>query len=370
MLPLTNKNGDIWILVLSGLLLIFGLIVLASATSALAYNKFGGDSYYFVKEQGLHALFGLFALWMMAKVDYHYWRSFAWILWLFSVVLLLAVFIPGIGVELNYAKSWISIAGFNLQPVEIVKLFFIIYLATWISEKSLIEIRDWSQGLLPFIFHTGIIITLILLQPDIGSMLLVALIAVTIFIIGGASGKQIATLAAVGLAAIPLLFISASYRLARFTAFLNPGADPTGAGYHLHQALIAVGSGGFLGRGFGNSVQKFYYLPEVAGDSIFAVIAEELGFVFTAALIITFFFLFLRGLKTASRAPDVYGKLLAVGISSWIMWQAFLNIGSIIGILPITGLPLPFISQGGTALIALLAGVGILYNISKQSLER
>lgn len=211
---------------------------------------------------------------------------------------------------------------------------------------------------------------LLLLQPDIGSMIMFVLIAVTVFVVSGASGKQIATIIGLGAVTLPLLFITASYRLARLTSFINPEADPTGSGYHLYQALIAVGSGGFFGRGFGNSVQKFYYLPEVAGDSIFAVIAEELGFVFVVALVIMFFILFQRGLKAASFAPDVYGKLLAIGLSSWILWQAFLNIGAIIGILPLTGLPLPFISQGGTSLVALLSGVGILYNISKQALKR
>lgn len=366
----SNKNGDVWILVAAGLLLIFGFIMLASATSALAYNKFNGDSYFFVKNQGIYALLGIVGLWVMAKIDYHYWRRWAWFLWIVSVVLLIAVFIPGVGEVRNSARSWISVGSLSFQPVEFVKLFFIIYLATWLSEKPLTKIRDWYEGLLPFFFNAGVIAVLLILQPDFGSMIMFALIAVTIFVIGGASGKQIAAMGVIALAGIPLLFFSASYRLARFTAFLNPEADPTGTGYHLYQALIAIGSGGIFGRGFGNSVQKFYYLPEVAGDSIFAVIAEELGFVFVVILILLFFFLFQRGLKTASYAPDVYGKLLAVGISSWIMWQTFLNIGAIIGILPLTGLPLPFISQGGTSLVALLAGVGILYSISKQSLAR
>ena len=362
----TDTNGDIWLLVTSGLLLLFGFIMLASATSALAYNKFDGDSYFFVKSQGVHLVLGLIAFWVMARIDYHYWKRWAWILWLVSVLLLLSVFIPGIGEMRNSARSWISIAGFSFQPVEFVKLFFIIYLSTWLSEKSLTEIRGWYGGLIPFFFNAGVLIALLMLQPDIGSMILFAIISITIFFLGGASGKQMAAIIGLGLAAIPLLFISASYRLARFTTFLNPEADPTGTGYHLYQSLIAVGSGGIFGKGFGNSAGKFKYLPEVAGDSIFAVIAEELGFVFVVLLIIAFFILFQRGLRAASFAQDVYGKLMAVGIASWIIWQAFLNIGAIIGVLPLTGLPLPFISQGGTSLVALLAGVGILYNISKQ----
>lgn len=365
-----EPNGDVWIMVSTGLLLLFGFIMLASATSALAYNKFGGDSYFFVKNQGIYALLGMVVFWVMAKVDYHYWRRWAWILWLLSVGLLIAVFIPGVGEVRNSARSWISIGGIGFQPVEFVKLFFIIYLATWLSEKPLSEIRDWYGGLLPFFFNAGVLIVLLLLQPDIGSMLLFAIISITVFFIGGASIKQMGAIIGFAALSIPLLFVTASYRLARFTAFLNPEADPTGTGYHIYQALIAIGSGGIFGKGFGNSVQKFYYLPEVAGDSIFAVIAEELGFVFVVALIVLFFLLFQRGLRAASYAPDVYGKLLAVGISSWIMWQAFLNIGAIIGVLPLTGLPLPFISQGGTSLVALLAGVGILYSISKQTLEK
>lgn len=364
-----KKNGDLLLLGLVGALVIIGLIMLSSASSALAYNKFN-DSYHFVKAQTIYLLLGLIVLWFMSKVNYHVWRPFAWYLWLLSLILLALVFVPQIGVAKNNVRSWLDIGIITFQPVELVKLFFIIYLATWLADKSLEQIKSWREGLLPFLFSSGIILLLILFQPDFGSMILVFLIACAIFYMSGASLKELAVIGGITLLALPLLVIFASYRYKRLTAFLHPEQDLSGLGYHLHQALIAIGSGGWLGRGFGKSVQKFQYLPEAAGDSIFAVIAEEMGFLFAVFLVILFVALLYRGLKIASLAPDVYGKLLATGLIAWLTLQAFINIGSITGLLPLTGLPLPFISQGGTALITSLAAVGILFNISKQGIIR
>lgn len=365
-----RQSGDWWIVIITGALVLIGFVMLSSATSAYAYRKFNADSYYFVKTHAIHILIGIVALWYMAKVDYHAWRPWAWYFWLFSLLLLVGVFIPGIGAIRNGVRGWIEIGGLSFQPVEVIKILFTIYLATWMAERSQNDLLDWRKGFVPFIFISGLFLLLIVLQPDLGSMILVGLIAVTIFIAGGASIKQQLAILGMGIFVIPFLIISRAESLERLTSFLHPGTDVTGIGYHLQQALIAIGSGGMWGRGFGKSVQKFYYLPEVAGDSIFAVIAEELGFVFMVFLLFLFMALLYRGLKAASLSRDTYGKLLATGITCWIMWQAFLNIGSIIGLLPLTGLPLPFISQGGTALISSLAAIGILFNISKQGIVR
>lgn len=360
------KNGDYVLVIVTALLVLVGLLALSSASSALAYSKFN-DSFHFLKQQSIHALLGLFLFLFFSIYPYSKLRPFAFHLWIASFIMLVGVLIPGIGVTRNNVQSWIDLGFISFQPVEIVKLFLIIYLAGWFSEKGLKQIKDLHGGLYPFLFSIGILLGLIILQPDFGSMMLVFVIAMSIYFIAGASFIHLFYILAGSLLMVPFLIIFEPYRLQRLTSFLNPQDDLAEAGYHLHQALIAVGTGGWFGRGFGKSVQKFQWLPEAAGDSIFAVMAEELGFFFSLFVVGLFLTLIFRGLKIASNAPDLFGKLLAVGILSWIGFQAFFNIGAIIGLLPITGLPLPFISQGGTSLVSVLAGVGILFNISQES---
>jgi cell division protein FtsW len=284
-----------------------------------------------------------------------------------STILLALVFIPGIGTEYGTAKSWVNILGLSFQPAELVKITFLIYLSNWLEKRGETGIRDLYSGLVPFLFLLSIISILMIKQPDMGTLSIIIVMCMCTFYASGAKLKHVMGVIAVGLAAIVLLVKAAPYRAARLTTFLHPELDPLGIGYHINQAFLAIGSGRFFGRGLGNSRQKFLYLPEVTGDSIFAVYAEELGFFFSILLVGLFTYLLIRGLKIAERAPDTFGRLISIGIISWFTFQAFFNIGSMVGVLPMTGVPLPYISSGGTSLAVNLAAAGILINISKQA---
>ncbi len=254
----------------------------------------------------------------------------------------------------------------SLQPTEVLKLTIILYLACWLEKKGK-GVRDFAYGFLPFIVMISIIAFLIIKQPDIGTMFIISLTAGIMFFVAGANLFQLSLVSAFGIGVLWLLIKNAPYRMARLSVLLDPSKDPGGIGYHVTQALLAIGSGGWWGRGFNQSRQKYLYLPEPIGDSIFAIIAEELGFLRTLLIIIIFMILIYRGFKIAKYAPDVFGRLIAIGITSWIAFQALINISAMTMILPLTGIPLPFISYGGSSLVTLFAAIGILLNISKQT---
>ncbi len=351
------------------IIIVFGLVMLSSASSAVAFKKFN-DSYYYLKHQLLLGLLpGLFLFFITARINYRYWQKFSLFWLIISIIFLILPFIPGLGTDLNTgSKSWLDLKFFTLQPSEIVKLTFILYLAGWFAaKKGSREIRHFYLGFLPFLVVLGVVAGLIMLEPDVGTMGVVVAVAIIIYFVAGANLMHLLWIILGGAAVFALLVKIRPYRTYRFLTFLNPALDPQGSGYHINQALIAIGSGGWLGRGLGQSRQKFQYLPQVFGDSIFAVIAEELGFVMMVGLIILFAIFLYRGLRLAEKAPDMFGRLLAVGIVFWLVFQAAVNIGTMINLLPMTGLPLPLISYGGTALMTSLAGLGMLVNISRQT---
>ncbi|NQV13168.1 MAG: putative lipid II flippase FtsW [Parcubacteria group bacterium] len=361
-----KHKPDYWLVITVMVLLVIGLVILSSASAVVSYENFG-NNYQYLKHQLFYGvLFGLLAMIITSRVNYRFWKKFAAILLGVTLVLLLAVFIPGIGLEYGGARRWISLGAATMQPTEVVKLTFILYLATWL-EKRQKGIRDWKFGFLPFVTVLGIIGSLIMLQPDLGTMSVIIVSAIAIYFIAGARWRHLAAIGGAGVVLFWILIKAAPYRMARFTVFLNPELDPQGIGYQINQALLAVGSGGLFGRGLGKSIQKYNYLPEATGDSIFAVMAEELGFIRILFLIGAFVFLAIRGFLLAKRAPDLFGKLVAVGIISWIAFQAFINIAAMVALVPLTGIPLPFISYGGTALLFTLAAVGILINISQYT---
>lgn len=348
------------------ILVVFGLIMLSSASAVLSYENFGNNYHFFLHQLVYGVILGFLAMIVISKIDYHVWSKYATFLLLATVVLLVLVFIPGLGVEFGGAKRWIGLGPITIQPTEIAKLTFIMYLATWL-EKRQQGITDIKYGLLPFLTIIGTIGLLILLQPDMSSMFIILLTAIIIYFVAGAPISHILGLGVGGIGFLFLLIKVAPYRMARFTVFLNPELDPQGIGYQINQALLAVGSGGIFGQGLGKSIQKYNYLPEATGDSIFAIIAEELGFVRVIFLIILYLVLSYVGFKIAKAAPDLYGRLLAAGIVSWIIFQAFINIAAIIALIPLTGIPLPFVSYGSSALLVSLAGMGILINISRRT---
>lgn len=365
-----KKHNPDYVLIISVfVLVVMGLIMLSSASAVVSYENFA-NNYYYLKHQLIYgALIGLALMIIISKINYRIWKKFAALMLFITILLLLAVFIPGIGFEYGGARRWINLPGFStIQPTEIVKLTFILYLATWL-EKRQKGISDWKFGFLPFVTVIGLIGLLIMMQPDLGTMSVIIFSAIVVYYIAGASYKHLLVLGTSGMAIFFILIKIAPYRMARFTVFLNPSLDPQGIGYQINQALLAIGSGGLFGRGLGKSIQKYNYLPEATGDSIFAIISEELGFIRVLIIIALYAYIGYRGFQISKKSPDVFGKLVATGITTWFVYQAFVNIAAMVALVPLTGIPLPFISYGGTALLCALVGVGILINISKYTVE-
>ena len=345
-------------------LTVAGFLILASASMVLSQKNFGTPTYYTLRQLLFGIIIGGVALLITARIPYRFWKKMALPLMVLSFILLAVLFIPHTSYSWGGATRWLRLGNFSFQPSEILKLAFIVYLASWLDSRRK-DTASISFGLLPFIIMLGIVGVFLIMQPDIGTLGVIVGTAVMLYFLGGGKTSQIATLVILGTVLLYFLVQLAPYRLARFTVFLNPGHDPKGIGYQINQALIGIGSGGFWGRGFGQSVQKYSYLPEPVGDSIFAIIAEEMGFFGALCLIGLFGFFFWRGMHIARHAPDIFGKLLAAGITIGIMTQSFINMAAISGLLPLTGIPLPLVSYGGTSLAMTLASIGILLNISK-----
>ena len=348
------------------ILVVFGLIMLFSASSVAGYLK-AGSTLHFLKRQLLGLGIGAIAFFIGSRIDYRFWKRYAPHFLLLSVLLLVMVFIPGLSAEYGTARNWLNIFGISIQPSEFVKIFFLLYLAAWLESKKG-DFKDFKHSLLPFIFVFGVISILMLLQPDLGTLIIIfATVMVTYYVGGGRLKHIVVLLATLAIAGAMLFNVMRGYQIDRIKCYQNPEYSSNEKCYQINQSLIAIGSGGFWGRGIGQSHQKFMYLPEVWSDSIFAVIAEEIGFLFCTILIALFLILFFKGQKIASRAPDEYGRILASGIVSLVMIQLFVNVGGIINLIPMTGVPLPFFSSGGSSLTAMLGAMGILVNISKQT---
>lgn len=362
-------NVDRILLITVFVLLGIGLIMIASAGVLYGRTRFD-DAYYFLKQQCLGLGIGIILLFIFSHIDYRIWKRFVAPIFLLALVLLILVFVPGIGTSVYGASRWIEFGQISFQPSEVMKLAMILYLSAWLSGKGKKRTADLFEGFVPFLAILFLVGFLIIKQPDTGTFGLIFLTSLSIFFSSGASVRHIFSLIFAGFFALFVLIKMAPYRMQRFLVFMNPDHDPQGFGYQITQALLAIGSGGFFGLGLGQSRQKFNYLPEPVTDSIFAVIGEEIGF-FGVSIIVFLFLLFAwRGLRIASSAPDVFGKLVSVGIVSWIVFQAFINMSAISGLIPLTGIPLPFISYGGTSLAVILASVGILLNVSKHSTLR
>ncbi|TAN32669.1 putative lipid II flippase FtsW [Patescibacteria group bacterium] len=347
-------------------LVIFGLMALTSASAPLGFAKFN-DSYFFIKKQLLFGLApGVLLFFLLAHARYEIWKKLAWLVYAFSIILLLLVFIPGVGLVINGAHSWLGIFGYTFQPAEFAKLAMIIMLAGLLAEPRK-DYADFKTGLLPILAVIAPIPLLILLQPDVGTLSIVAVIIFGMLFAGGIRRAHLFVLGVVAVLGLVALLVAAPYRATRLTTFLHPELDPKGVGYQTNQAHLAIGSGGWWGLGLGHSRQKFQYLPEVHADSIFAIIGEEMGFIATTIFVVLLAVIGLKGLKIAQRAPDPFGRLLVSGIMVWFMWQSFLNIGGMVGLLPITGVPLPFVSSGGSALVVALAAMGIVASVSRNS---
>ncbi|MCZ0704538.1 cell division protein FtsW [Natronobacillus azotifigens] len=344
-------------------LLLFGIIMVYSASSIWADYKFG-DSLYFAKRQLLFATIGLFAMYGVSQIPYHTWRYYAKPILLACFVLLILVLVPGVGLVRGGARSWIGVGAFSIQPAEFMKLALVIFLATYLAEKQKF-ITSLKQGFLPLLLLIFTAFGLIMLQPDLGTGMVIVLTCFILLFVAGAKISHFIFLGLLGVAGFIGLIASAPYRINRITAFLNPWEDPLGNGFQIIQSLYAIGPGGLFGLGMGNSLQKFFYLPEPHNDFIFAIVAEELGFIGAGFLVILFFLLLWRGMRIGLSAADKFGSLLAIGITSMISLQVIINISVVIGLIPVTGITLPFLSYGGSSLTLTLASVGIVINISK-----
>jgi cell division protein FtsW len=356
---------DMTLLVTVLILLSVGVVMVYSASSVEAYALYGSASY-FLKRQLLWGALGLAAMAVLSRVPYATWGRWAVPLFAFTLVCLVAVLIPHVGIKINGARRWLGAGPLVFQPSEFAKFSAVLLFALTLSRRS-VPVSDFRRGFLPHIGLIALLFFLILREPDLGTALSLGGTALVMMVVAGADLWHVAALALVGLPAVGLLIVTEPYRLQRILAFLDPFKDPLGSGYHTIQALLALGSGGLLGTGLGHSALKFFYLPEAHTDFIFAILAEELGFVGGAAVIALFFVFAWRGYRIALAAADPFAALLAVGLTTMVLLQAVLNIGVVTDSLPVTGVPLPFISYGGSSLVFTLAAVGILLNISRQA---
>ncbi|OGG14864.1 cell division protein FtsW [Candidatus Gottesmanbacteria bacterium RIFCSPHIGHO2_01_FULL_46_14] len=354
-----SRVSDRLLLVIVSVICVVGILMVYNSSVAIAQRDFS-DQYYFAKEQLKWLLVGSIGLIIAAKIDYTRWYQWSLPLLLGTIVLLLAVFVPGIGVGAQGAHRWINLGFTTLQPAELAKFSIIIYLSAWLSKPE--KGRFGAFALL-----MAMVVGLVVIEPDLGTAVVILAVSVLMYYYSGAPIAHFLVMIPVLVAGGGVLAIVAPYRFARLTTFFNPQADPLGASYQIRQILLALGSGGLFGVGIGKSRQKYEYLPEANTDSIFAIIGEELGFVGSVVIIGLLLMLIWRGFRIAKYAPDSFGRLLALGIASWIAVQAGINLSAMVALVPLTGIPLPFISYGGSSLIILLVSVGILLNISKHS---
>lgn len=346
-------------------LVVVGLFVFLSASfSAFAnIDKFKGILF---NQLVLGLVGGIILLLITMRIPLEYYKKYSLWLYVLGVICLLLVFIPGIGISHGGAKRWVSVLGFSFQPVELAKYVTIIYIAAWLSFAKQ-KIQTITQGLIPFMVMIGIVGVLLLAQPDTDSFMIIGIAAGVMYFVSGARLRDIGIMFLMALVAGGALIAMRPYLLSRIQVFLDPSRDALGSSYQVQQQLIAVGSGQLTGRGFGQSIQKFKYLPEPLGDSIFSVVGEEFGFIGSVVIIIVYLLFFLRGVMIAMRTKDTFAKLLVLGIICLITFQSYLNIASSIAVFPLGGLPLIFMSHGGTALAFALGAVGIVLGISRNA---
>jgi cell division protein FtsW len=365
----TVRQPDYWLLTIILIMVMFGTVMVFSSSFAIGVREEGGDGFYFLTRHLIYLIIGLAGMLIAMSVDYHLWRKIALpgLLAVMAVLALMVIF-PTLAPEVWGASRWIQIGPISVQPSEFAKLGLVLYLASWLASKGP-RVREFNYGLIPFSVLMGILVGLVMLQPDLGTSLLLTAIGLSMVLVAGANLLHLGTISIIGGAAFLTLALTESYRRDRILVFLNPDADLRNLGWQLAQAKLAIGSGGLFGVGLGASYQKFAWLPAAHHDAIFAVIAEELGLIGAGFVLMLFIMLAWRGYRVAMRAPDAFGSLVAVGIVTWMIVQASINIGGITTTIPFTGIPIPFISYGGSSLVVSLVAIGILLNISRQTVD-
>ena len=349
-------------------LIVIGIFVFLSASFSAFGNAREFEGLIF-NQLGLGLCGGMVLALVMLRIPYEHLKKYA--IWLYGlgIVLLVLVFAPHIGFSHGGASRWLSLGPLSFQPVEFAKYATVVYVAAWLSAVKQ-NITSMSQGLLPFCIIVGVVGVLLIAQPDTDSFLIILITCLMMYLLAGARWRDIGIMFLIGIVAGAGLIAMRPYLLSRIKSFIDPSRDALGASYQVQQQLIAVGSGKITGRGFGQGIQKFKYLPEPLGDSIFSVVGEEFGFIGSVVIILIYLLFFFRGMLVATRTKDLFGKYLVVGIVGIIVFQSFLNIASAIAVFPLGGLPLMFISHGGTALAFAIGAMGIVLNVSKDQVKK
>ncbi|TYO96093.1 cell division-specific peptidoglycan biosynthesis regulator FtsW [Geothermobacter ehrlichii] len=359
-----RRGHDQTLLMLATVLTCFGIVMVYSSSSIMAAEKYA-DGFLFLKRQGIFACIGLLLMAGLMHVDYHRLRRLAVPLLLLCTLLLVVVFIPGVGVRAGGASRWIRLPFFSLQPSELAKLGLVVFMAHSLARKGE-KIKTLKVGFLPYMVLLAVLLVLVLAQPDLGGAATMGVVALCLLLVAGSRWRHLFGVVVLALPFLYFLVMNVDYRRRRIMAFLNPWDDPTDTGFQIIQSWIAFGTGGWFGNGLGEGKQKLFFLPEAHTDFIFAVVGEELGFVGVVVTAALFLVLVLRGIRTAVHAPDEFGRYLAFGLTVLIGIEAFTNFAVVLGLLPTKGLALPFLSYGGTNLVCTLMEVGILLNISAK----
>ncbi|TDX53015.1 stage V sporulation protein E [Orenia marismortui] len=359
-----RKAPDFIIFFVIVTLLGIGVVMVFSSTSISAYQRYD-DSFYFLKRQLLWSIIGIGVMIFFMKFDYHRYIKWSPKILMGSMLLLILVLVPGVGKNVKGSTRWIDLGPLPpLQVSEIAKVSMVIYMSRYLSLKNK-RIKSFWKGLFPPLLILGVVFALILAEPDLGTAVTIGATVMVMFVAAGAKWRHLIGLGSLSIPGIFFMIITEPYRLKRLLSFLDPWKDPLGSGFHIIQSLYALGSGGLFGAGLGRSRQKFFYLPEPGTDFIFSVLGEELGFVGTFTVIALYFLFAWRGLQIALKSEDLFGCMLAIGITTMITLQAIINMAVVSGSMPVTGITLPFISYGGSSLVFMLAGVGILLNVSR-----
>jgi len=362
-----KKRVEYSILIPTIIICLFGLFMIYSASNIWAEYKFDNPFKYLIN-QSIFFVVGLFLMYFISKIDYNLYFKKSKLLIIIAFIFLILVAIPGIGTVRNGSRSWFGIGQFGIQPSEAAKLCMIIFISRYMYTNES-NMKSIKKGIIPVLIVLFLMFGLIMLQPDFGTGFVLVMTIMGLLFIGGASSKFFIGIGVVGAVAITILIIIAPYRLARILSFLNPWSDPLGSGFQIIQSLYAIGPGGLFGLGIGNSIQKHFYLPEPQTDFIFSIISEELGFLGVIIVVGLFLMIILNSLKVAIKCEDLFGKYLCFGITFGISFQCLLNLAVVIGLVPVTGVTLPFLSYGGSSLLISMVSVGIILNISRNNLR-
>ena len=354
-----------WLLVLGVVLIsLFGLVMIYSSSYVWAEYKFD-DPYKFVRTQGMFLIIGYVLMFLISNMDYRKYLKKSNLIFGVCFILLILVLIPGIGTVRNGSRSWFGIGGFGIQPSEFTKLALIIFTSKYLAYNEKI-LKDIKNGVLPILIVLMLVFGLIMLQPDFGTGVIIVVTIVVLLFVSGVSMSFFVKIGVLGILGVVALIIAAPYRMKRIVSFLNPWSDPLGSGFQIIQSLYAIGPSGLLGKGLGNSIQKHFYLPEPQTDFIFAIISEELGILGILLVTSLFVLIIYRGFKISRNCEDKFGKYIAFGITFGLAFQALLNLMVVVGLIPVTGVTLPFLSYGGSSLLITLISMGILLNISRH----